>query len=246
MTKIQIEDGIRLCMKKVTDLLSDVEILCNNNGNEATAVAIYTIAIEEYGKSLLLKKYLQNKPRNDNNLEVSKTIFGFQGSGKHGHNQKFEEAIRDLPNECVDYQKVDAIHGGHNLPPKHREYAKKVAKETLEIQKKMPYVTFGAGYVIPFDFEVRKNLLYVDWDNDIRQWRSTLNIEPYRYERIKKWGYQYDKESGCYIKRDAYGVTVTNFPYVEDEIELSGEEIYPGILLNAIQHFREHMKNDVK
>ncbi|MDE1818960.1 MAG: hypothetical protein KGI19_10215 [Thaumarchaeota archaeon] len=243
LSRTQIEEGIRLCIEKVTDLLDDVELLCENDGNEATAVAIYTIAIEEYGKSLLLNKCLQSKPDNDGNFGVSKTIFGVRSIRRHGHNEKFDEAISDLPQECLDYQKIDVMQGNDNLPSKHREFAEKLAKDTLEIQKKMPNVSIGANYVIPFDFEIRKNLLYVDWDDKSKRWCSTLEIEQYRYEKIPEFGFEYDSKSEFYIKREGNWVTMTSYPYKEKEVELSEEEIYPRMLLNAIESFREHIKN---
>ena len=61
LTKVQLEDGTKLCLKKVLTILDDVEILCVNYGSEATSVSLYTIAVEEYGKFLLLKEILNSK-----------------------------------------------------------------------------------------------------------------------------------------------------------------------------------------
>ena len=51
----QVEDGVRLCGVKVTQLLKDVETLCYAGGNEATSAFLYTMALEEFGKALLLR-----------------------------------------------------------------------------------------------------------------------------------------------------------------------------------------------
>jgi len=243
LTKEQIETGIKLCIKKVYDLLDDVEILCNNNGNEATAVPIYTVAIEEYGKSLLLKKCLENGPQKDGNYQIIKNIFGIRVPGKGTHSEKFDEAIADLPEECLAYQKIDVSSGVKHLPPKHKEHGEKLLKDVRKISEQMPYVDFGAFYTLPFDFEIRKNLLYVDWDDENKIWKPTLEIEPYRYERTRKFGYVFDEKSGSYMRRTENSLEITSYPYDEEEIELSEDETYPGILLNAIESFRQHLKD---
>ena len=76
LTKEQLKQGTKLCMKKVRTILDDVEILCLNNGSESTAVSLYTVAIEEYGKFLLLTNVLNTKADQSGLYAVDKSIFG--------------------------------------------------------------------------------------------------------------------------------------------------------------------------
>jgi len=85
LTKEQLEDGTKLCLRKVLTILNDVEILCMNDGSEATSVSLYTIAVEEYGKFLLLNEILNTNSNEVNVYVVNKSIFG---KGK-SHKEKF-------------------------------------------------------------------------------------------------------------------------------------------------------------
>lgn len=46
------------------------------------------------------------------------------------------------------------------------------------------------------------------------------------------------------MKRGTNSITITNFPYEEEEIELSEEEVFPEKILIAIEFFKEHLKEE--
>ena len=101
LTKQHLEDGAKLCLKKVLTILNDVELLCMNDGSEATSVFLYTIAVEEYGKFLLLNEILKSNSDEVNLYLVKKSIFG-KGEG---HREKFLKAIETLPEVCIGYHR---------------------------------------------------------------------------------------------------------------------------------------------
>jgi len=214
LSEEQIKDGVNLCFKKVHDILDDVEILCNNNGNEETAVSLYTIAIEEFGKGLLLKNSLKNKPERKG-IPVSLDIF----QGVEGHFLKIEEALRELPEECQIYQDVNLEIEDHKLPAKYKRFARDVPKMNewqKEYQTKNPYVSFGPNmFALPFDFETRKNSLYVNWDPEHKRWNDDTTIDEYKI--------------------------IETIDGHEKEIEKDQEKIYPEILIIAIDAFRDEI-----
>ena len=239
LTKTQLETGITLCISKVHQLLNDTEILCKNNGNESTAVALYTLAIEEFGKSLLLKKCIQAS--NEEKFQVPQTIFG---RGLQPHTPKFDEAFLELPEECQVYQTIDSLHDGDKFPPKYKNHHHKAKKIAEDWEKTHPEIDIEVNFSLLFDFEVRKNALYVDWDDEKKRWHQSLEIEPYRHKYHKKIGYGLDSKTGMYIKHGIDSIAMTNFPYEEEEIELSEEEVFPEKILIAIEFFKKHLKKE--
>jgi AbiV family abortive infection protein len=74
----------------VLRLLESAEILLDNGGNEAISAGLYTYAVEEYGKILVLKqsKHVEGK------VEIK------YREKFRCHSEKFKKAIDDLPKEC--------------------------------------------------------------------------------------------------------------------------------------------------
>ena len=89
MTPGQAEDGFRLCLDNVSHALDGAEIMCRHGGHETVAVYLYTVAIEEFGKALLLKDAVE-KGGKDGLLSVPAKWFG----GRHAHKAKFDRAMQ--------------------------------------------------------------------------------------------------------------------------------------------------------
>ncbi len=82
---------IQETLQGVLELLESAEKLLDNGGNEAICTGLYTYAVEEYGKILLLKQYTPSKGK----VQVKyKKEF-------RNHTKKFEIAIKTLPSECT-------------------------------------------------------------------------------------------------------------------------------------------------
>ena len=76
----------------ILKMLECAERLLESEGHEAVCAGLYTFAVEEYGKVLLLKQYT---------LENGKVKIRYRDEFRN-HNRKFETAIRVLPKECVN------------------------------------------------------------------------------------------------------------------------------------------------
>jgi hypothetical protein len=81
--------------RRIPKLLDCAERLLHDGGDESICAGLYTYAIEEYGKLLLLKQY---SPVNGKiHIEYR---YHFRN-----HEPKFEIVIRNLPKECTTLRK---------------------------------------------------------------------------------------------------------------------------------------------
>jgi len=84
----------------ILKLLDAADILLANNGDVAISAGLYTYAVEEYGKLVLLSDCVST----DGKVEIDYwKLFG----GRDSHKTKFLAAISKMPDECknigVDY-----------------------------------------------------------------------------------------------------------------------------------------------
>ena len=74
-------------------LLESADILLSNNGDVAICAGLYTYAVEEYGKLILLNECV---PENGKvNINLSQLFYGHKS-----HDFKFKAALNSLPDEC--------------------------------------------------------------------------------------------------------------------------------------------------
>jgi hypothetical protein len=145
-------------------MLESADKLLQSGGNEAICAGLYTYAVEEYGKILLLKELspLEGKVK----IEIN-GIF----RGKRAHKRKFDIAAKNLPSECK------TLHEGAFNPrifnPKDFETAPVIAD--LEARTAIFYCDFvESGDAIKRVPPVDKTLL----NNAINKFRTiTLRID---------------------------------------------------------------------
>ena len=81
---------IEITLQRILKLLDSAQILLDNGGKVTICAGLYTYAVEEYGKIVLLRK-----SRKINGHVRLKYKQGFRD-----HNTKFRLAVKKLPNEC--------------------------------------------------------------------------------------------------------------------------------------------------
>jgi AbiV family abortive infection protein len=84
----------------ILTLLDSSRILLINNGNESICAGIYTYAIEEYGKLLLLKQYI---PKDE------KVTIKYRDEFRN-HKAKFKVAIQNLPEACGNLCRIQLTY----------------------------------------------------------------------------------------------------------------------------------------
>jgi len=162
LTEQEIKEGIRLCKEKVNLLLDDAESIINRNHGSISS-GLYTYAVEELGKLLLLQKELNKTPINGK-ISVDPQIFG-QGGGTRHPTKKFNEFLIEssIPDKCKKLRIVAGavfsrsyVHAGDTLIP----------------------IPQGCGAIheeAMTDFPLRKKIFYVDWEND--HWVRHQDVE---------------------------------------------------------------------
>ena len=93
-TEDQMRAGMGLILLNIEGLLHDATILLTS-GSSARAFGLYLIAVEEYGKALLLQEN-RIKPRSPGIHKLSSRVF-------RDHNLKFERARRELPEHSQNF-----------------------------------------------------------------------------------------------------------------------------------------------
>lgn len=115
---------------------------------------------------LLLKDYRNSKIENNNFYKIDKSIFG---KGKSHHN-KFMIALQILPEVCGAYQRVDVYENEKLfLSTYNKDFInlRKVHNQITSELSKYGHGTLKGSITIATDFEMRKNLLYLDWNEKI-------------------------------------------------------------------------------
>ena len=99
LTQNNLLDEIRA---RVLKILDNVEILLNNGGDLQICGALYTHAIEEYGKFILIK-----------NSVVSNGICTIDMTSFKDHDSKIKLAQQNLPSDCFTLKQ--GSFGKHNF-----------------------------------------------------------------------------------------------------------------------------------
>lgn len=161
LTPEEIKEGIKFCYQHIQLLLDATETVLNRN-NRYISSGLYTHAVEELGKLLLLQKEL-NKSPTGKIISVNPTIFGKSGGGHT--TMKFEEFMKEssIPEACkkLRYVKGAIYTGGFR-------------------------VFFGE---VSTDFLLRLNIFYVDRKNGTWLRHPDIEISDLRraIEELRKW-----------------------------------------------------------
>ncbi len=159
----KIEEGIQFCINRSKELISDAKLLAEQ-GNISHALGLYTFAIEEYGKSLLI---LEQTEKDGGNIIIPTWIFGGKSKKRaNSHIKKIEKALEKLPHEC---QMItlweETIHTPTN---EKREVEIEGEDDRVIIQTDLGTGTFSMG--TDPDFEERLKTFYVDWNDEKKKW----------------------------------------------------------------------------
>ena len=156
LDKIELNEGIVNSINKSRKLLHDTRQLLNDKWEHSHAIGLYTFAIEEYGRAILLKNCLKKKPMTrTGKYKVPRPIF-------ESHKLKFETALKKLPPKCKNLQIGPHI--------KQDPLSKPIRTRGLTIIRGRGLHTVSTLA----DFDLRMELFYVEWDDKYRQWKPEL------------------------------------------------------------------------
>ncbi len=89
----KIENGITLCLSRVSEYLLDAERLSNQSANQGTlqdAAILVTFAIEELGKAIILRKRSEEQS-NAEIVQVEREAFGGRDAREHKQSEAFTQ-----------------------------------------------------------------------------------------------------------------------------------------------------------
>ncbi len=161
MSETSLKIGNKICIKTTERLLASSFTLLENSSNLDHALGLYTFALEEFGKAVLLKEIIDDET---NPKQVPKEIFG---SGKRSaHNIKFKKAIEILPKDCISIWVGESI----TIPSgKTTEQSLGKIKGTVSV---VAHTTGTFLTTVLMNFAVRMRCFYVDWDENSQYWHK--------------------------------------------------------------------------
>ena len=92
ITKEKMQEGIKICFNKACLLIDSAESLLKHRQSPDVVIGLITIALEEFGKGLLLKDYLNcDKSEYEIPIELFKT--------PKSHFKKINRGLEEIPTE---------------------------------------------------------------------------------------------------------------------------------------------------
>ena len=170
MSDISLKIGNKICIKTTQRLLESSLSLLENSANLDHALGLYTFAVEEFGKAVLLKEQID-----DDSIikKIPKEVFGISKKGT-GHNIKFKKAKEILPDECIILE-----IGEYLSIPSGKDMEQSLGK----IKGKLHITANTTGTFLTdvmMNFAVRMRCFYVDWDENSEywhKWKSNLQTD---------------------------------------------------------------------
>lgn len=163
MSDISLKIGNKICIKTTQRLLESSLLLVNNSANLDHALGLYTFAVEEFGKAVLLKEQIDN----DSTIKkIPKEVFGIATKGS-GHNIKFEKAKEILPDECIILGIGEILNMPSGKDMEHSLGRKIKEKVTISAYTTGTFLTD-----VMISFPVRMRCFYVDWDENSEYWHK--------------------------------------------------------------------------
>lgn len=165
LSSSELDHGIELAVKKARKHLNTSKLLASDEQYLSYASALFLFALEEYGKSKLLKKV---KSPSKSIHRVDRNIF----RGGDSHRKKIEEGTKDLTSKTIY---VEAYIDKENSNDEPRTISlKKDIKVSIGAHQSGKFS--AAGYT-DIQEEIRWRTLYLDWDGSQRYWISEYHIK---------------------------------------------------------------------
>jgi AbiV family abortive infection protein len=178
----KVAKGIGLCNQNALQLLDYANgIVQTTNGNNGIAFALWSFALEEFGKGLLLKERLKSLPEGKSEIDVTDFFTN--------HREKFEKGFDALNMESPTHSSTEVVVEQNTRTTSHTEYLipGREGNSSVTISPGTVGTITDAVHNDPVDdsiwwktdsVELRFAYLYVDWEKG--QWRdpqTSLEVE---------------------------------------------------------------------
>lgn len=164
----QIKSGVKKALSNSLTLAGYSKDIIERGGNTYLSLGLFSFAIEEYGKSIMLSEIASSKQKE---YSVPTVLF----TGKKSHDHKFNKALSSLPKECTYFDSGVALTNSPSLT-KSKPWGVDAHGESLS-SPKATTETFSMGDIL-IDFETRMNCFCLDWDDEKNSWKSPPKALP--------------------------------------------------------------------
>ena len=179
ISREKLSEGIQYCLDNITILLDKSQNACQKLTDNSIALGLYTFAVEEFGKLIILK---EAQKENKEKYLIPKDIF----KGQKAHKIKFKKAIENLPDECI--YPVYGIEVTHNFSDENLEIPVTPSGKEVSVAGGTTG-TFDAGQTEPIDIVTRMTSFYLDWDEEKKNWKPKPKVLSEELNKaIKKLG----------------------------------------------------------
>jgi len=164
-TKDELLEGVKLAKEHSALLAKQALLLSKKKENVTTALGLYSYALEEWGKYLILNDNLRNS-----NFTIDEEIFG---KSQKPHKSKFNRGLEDIPNNCKFFKKtLDITKDGST-------YIGKTVDGNYKFSSLKKRPIFKNEFLVGdflIDFETRKNCFYLGWNEQIKEWLTQFPV----------------------------------------------------------------------
>lgn len=156
-----LKQGIVECIKNSKTLSNESLLLLKNSKENSVSLGLFSFAIEEFGKAVILNNHLQNSDYN-----IPTNIFGGFGS----HDIKFNAAKEYLPQKCWEHfeeRRVTKL----STDTEQEIVRDKEKGETFFEETTATTGTYRTDK-ITINFQTRMNFFFVNWDDITKSWKT--------------------------------------------------------------------------
>jgi AbiV family abortive infection protein len=162
----ELDHGISLAIKKAKEHLDVSKLLVNNEQFLSYSSALFLFALEEYGKSKLLRK--AKSPTKSIHL-VNRNIF----KDGNSHRRKIEEGRKDLTSKTIQVQPYIELEENSSEETRTISLIKDI-KVSIGPNQSGTFADEGNTNI---QEEIRWKTFYLDWDDSQRYWISGYHIK---------------------------------------------------------------------
>lgn len=165
LTKDELILGIKQAKENAILLAKQALFLTKKKEHVITSLGLYSFALEEWGKCLLLHDSLSK-----GNYQINIGIF----RGSKPHKLKFSRGLDDIPNECKHFRKILDLSNETTILGKHvgdHLILHGISKSGKTWKSKIPVGDFL------IDFNARMDCFYLDWDDHNRRWKKQNPVD---------------------------------------------------------------------
>jgi AbiV family abortive infection protein len=193
LTKDQFGQLYDKCVLNAANLLEAADILLQNTKTQQYSLGLYMYALEEFGKSQLIKKYFEE------NEEIPKWIFGRRDPQiKDSHKRKIEFGLLKLPHVCNELSLT--LELSYNSSDKARMINLEKGNDNNNSISVPPYqtglftdITNGPAKIVESD--LKTSCFYIDWEERNKNPKFILSLKEVASQKQLKYNIKRFRES---------------------------------------------------